>query len=311
MIIKIAGLQPGTYRQDDSYASYMHKQYALLEEVVKRENPYLACFAEAMTGPMFAVVQDDRWFSNAEFLEDGPTTTRMLAESKRLNVHIVYSIFEKRYEHGQLRYYNTACLVSPTRGLIGVYHKCHMPWMVSKSVLDYEKYYFKPGNSMPVFRLDNGVTVGILICYDRSFPEAWRMMQLQGAQIVCVPACTWGFRNDMFWTELRTRAFESHTFVVTANRAGEEHVAGEEQSRHHFGKGCIIDPMGNLLQAIEDEPWTYVAQEVDLEAITQAYKDTPWLRDRRPELYGLLTAAGANFGGVYGNDYIPTANKII
>ena len=86
----------------------------------------------------------------------------------------------------------------------------------------YENYYFKSGNTMPVFDLDNGVKIAMLTCYDRSFPEQWRAYFLKGAEIICVPACTMGLRKDMFVTELQTRALESHSYVIALNRAGEE-----------------------------------------------------------------------------------------
>ncbi len=311
MKLKVAAIQSGAFAPDDTYESYMKKQCDLLADVVKQEHPYLAVFQEAMTGCMFAAAKDDKYFGNAETIEDGPTTKMMVHLAREHNVHIVYSIAEKRTEFGQTYMYNTACLVSPTRGFIGLYHKCHMPWMWCDTVKEIEKYYFKPGSSFPVYKLDNGAVIGMLICYDRSFPEAWRMLQLQGAQIICVPACSWGFRGDMFVNELSVRAYETHTFVVATNRAGYEHIEGEFGERTHFGRSCIIGPMGDVLKVLDSTPWSYTAQEIDLEEIREAYVNAPWLRDRRPELYGLLTAAGANFGAVFGSDYIETANKIV
>ena len=311
MKIKVATIQSGPFNTNDTYDSYMKKQCDLLSELVEKEHPYLVVFQEAMTGCMFAAAKDDKYFNNAESIEDGPTTKIMLALSKKYNVHIVYSIAEKRLEFGQTYMYNTACLVSPSRGFIGLYHKCHMPWMWCDTVKEFEKYYFKPGNSFPVYRLDNGIVIGMLICYDRSFPEAWRMLQLQGAQIICIPACTWGFREDMFINELRVHAYETHTFVIASNRAGYEHIEGEYGERNHFGKSCIINPMGDIIKSLDKTPWSFIAEELDMEEIPNAYVNAPWLRDRRPELYGLLTATGANFGNIYGNEYIETANKII
>lgn len=311
MKLKVATIQSGAYTANDTYESYLSKQCDLLRDVVTAHAPYLVVFQECMTAPMFCCARDPKYLNCGETIEDGPTTKRMTELAHELNVHIVYTIAENRTEFGQTYMYNTACLVSPTRGFVGLYHKCHMPWMWCDTVKEFEKYYFKPGNSFPVYKLDNGVVIGMLICYDRSFPEAWRMLQLQGAQIVCVPAATWGFRGDMFISELSVRANETHTFVVASNRAGFEHVEGELGQRTHFGKSCIIDPMGVVLASLDDTPWRYACQEIDLDRIKEAYVNAPWLRDRRPELYGLLTATGANFGSVYGNEYIATANQII
>lgn len=311
MKLKVATIQSGAYAPDDTYESYMKKQCDLLAQVVERESPYLVVFQEGMTGPMFCCVKDEHYLNCGETIEDGPTTKMMVKLARKYNIHIVYSISENCTEFGHTYMYNTACLASPTRGFIGMYHKCHMPWMWCDTVKEFEKYYFKPGNSFPVYKLDNGVTIGMLICYDRSFPEAWRTLQLQGAQIICVPAASWGFRGDMFVSELTVRANETHTFVIASNRAGYEHLEDELGERTHFGRSCIIGPLGEILDVLDNTPWTYAAQELDFERIREAYINAPWLRDRRPELYGLVSATGANFGAIFGSDYIDTANKIV
>lgn len=299
MKVKILGLQPGTFKEGDTIEGYMQKQYDLLEKCAKEHKPYLSVFPEAMTGPYFGGVKDPKWFEMAETFSDGPTTAKFIQMAKELNTHIIYTIFEKVIEFGQKFYYNSAGIISPTKGLIGIYRKTHIPWINTETMKTYEKYYFKPGPSLPVYKLDNGVKVGILICYDRSFPETWRSLYLQGAEIICVPACTWGFRGPFFINELRTRSFETHTFTIGLNRAGEEIVEGEEKVRNHFGKTTIMGPMGDIVAGLEDEPWSCVCSEVELDDIYKASTLMPYKRDRRPELYGIITAAGANFGEQY------------
>ena len=294
MRVKLLGLQIGTYTKDDTYDSYMKKQYDLLEKGVKAEKPYLAVFPEGQTGPYFCTTYDDRWFKLAEFI-DGPTTTTMLKKSKEMHIHIVFTFFEKSVKRDHIHYYSSMALASPTRGLVGLYRKTHLPKMETSTLTTDEKYYFEPGNSLPVFKLDNGVTVAMVLCYDRSFPEVWRAHYLQGAQIICMAACTWGFRGEFFIEELRTRAYESRSFVIALNRAGSEIVEGEKQVRDHFGKGAIINPNGDIVASIGGEPWSYVAAEVDLDLINVLSAPLPWKRDRRPELYGILTAQGCNF----------------
>lgn len=298
MKLKLAGLQIGAFQKGDTAESYLEKHCALLKKAVEAEKPYLVAFPEAMTYGYFGTQKDPKWFDLAETFADGPTTARMIAESKKLNTHIMYTIFEKKVEFGQTNYYNSAGLVSPTRGLIGIYRKTHLPWIDTENFKTFEKYYFKPGSSLPVYKLDNGVTVGMLICYDRSFPEAWKTLYMQGAQIVICTACTWGFRGPFFVNELRTRAFETHSFVIGLNRAGEEQLEGDERSRNHFGKTSIYGPSGDVLTELGDEPWAYTAKEVDFSEIDAAEALVPFRRDRRPELYGVLTAQG-NFAGRY------------
>ncbi|MCR5665647.1 MAG: carbon-nitrogen hydrolase family protein [Eubacterium sp.] len=304
--MKICGLQPGTFEDGDTVEGYLEKHVQLLEKAVAEESekeggkPYVCVFPEAMTYAYFGVTVNDKWFDYAEDAHTGPTTTKMIEEAKKLGVHIVYSFFEKAVEYGVTHYYNAAALVSPTRGLIGLYRKTHIP--SNRPMPVNEKYYFEPGNALPVYKLDNGVTVGMLICYDRSFPPAWQALYLQGAQLIFVPACTWGFRGPFFQQELQCRAFETHTFVIGLNRAGIEQVEGEREARNHFGKTFIAGPMGENIATLADEKWAYVAAEVDLDETENAHEFMNYKRDRRPDLYGLVTAQGS-FAGPYIHTY--------
>jgi N-carbamoylputrescine amidase len=176
-------------------------------------------------------------------------------------------------------------LISAKGELIGKYRKTHIPASSSPLMNSDEKYYFKPGDSLPVFEL-NGLKIGMLICFDRSFPETFRTLALKGAQVVFVPVCSWGFRGDAFQTELQTRALENQIFIVAVNKAGFEQVEGEDGGREHFGRSCIISPLGQIEASIDAEPWGIVAGEIDLEQRTIMKESLmDFLRERRPELY--------------------------
>lgn len=289
MGIKVLGIQPGTCDAEMSNEAYFAKQVAYMETVVRQEKPYLVMFPECMTGKYFGLVRQTKWFQYAEDFFTGPTTQTMLKKCRELDVHIVYSLFEKAVENGKDVYYNTMGLVSPQRGIVGRYRKVHIPGGDARYSTVSEKYYFSSGNQLPVFELDNGLKVAMMLCYDRSFPEVWRTYFLKGAQLICMAACTMGLRKDMFVYELRTRALESHCYVIGLNRAGTEQVEGEAAPRVHFGKSLIIDPMGEPLSALEDEPWSYVCAELDLEKQAWARGRLDWARDRHPELYGILS----------------------
>lgn len=290
MKVKVLGIQPGTVTPGMTNQEYVEKQIAFMEEKVETEKPYLVAFPEMMTGIYFGMVREKKWFQYAEDFLTGPTTTRMVEEAKKLNVHIAYSLFEKAIEDGKEVYYNSMGLVSPVRGVIGKYRKIHIPGGDIRYNAVYEKYYFNSGNTLPVFELDNGVKVAMLICYDRSFPEVWRSYYLQGAQIIIAATCTMGLRSDMFITELQTRALESHSFVIALNRAGDEQVENETEPRHHFGKSFIANPLGNLVvEPLSDESWRYVVSELDMDEVTYARGRLNWQRDRHPELYKMVS----------------------
>lgn len=287
--IKVVGIQPGTVEDGMTNEEYVDKQIAYMEEVVKKEQPYLVAFPEMMTGIYFGFVREERWFQYAEDFLTGPTTLKMLAKAKELNIHIAYSVFEKAEEDGKKVYYNTMGLISPIRGVIGRYRKIHIPGGDLRFTPVYEKYYFNSGNQLPVFELDNGMKLAMLICYDRSFPEVWRTYYLKGAQIVIAATCTMGLRKDMFVAELQTRALESHTFVIGLNRAGKEKTENEKEPRIHFGKSLIINPLGDVITSLENQEWNYVCAELDMDQVAYARGRLNWQRDRHPELYGTVS----------------------
>lgn len=290
MKVKVVGIQPGTVKPGMTNQEYVEKQIHYMEELAEKEQPYLVAFPEMMTGIYFGMVREKKWFQYAEDFLTGATTRRMIEESKKLNIHIAYSLFEKAVENGKEVYYNTMGLISPVRGVIGKYRKIHIPGGDIRYNPVYEKYYFNSGNTLPVFELDNGVKTGMLICYDRSFPEVWRAYYLQGAQIIIAATCTMGLRSDMFVTELQTRALESHSFVIALNRAGDEQVENEPVPRHHFGKSFIANPLGNLVtEPLGDEEYAYASAELDMEEVTYAKGRLNWQRDRHPEIYGMIS----------------------
>lgn len=291
MKTRIMGIQPGVVENGMSNEEYFAKQISFLEEKLEQteEKPDLVMFPELMTGIYFGYVREKRWLECAEDFLTGNTTQTMLKLAKKYGIQICYSLYEKAEENGRMVYYNTMGLISPVRGVIGKYRKIHLPGGDLRYNECYEKYYFNSGNDMPVYELDNGMKIAMMLCYDRSFPEQWRCYYLKGAQIICVAACTMGLRKDMFVAELQTRALESHTFVLALNRAGEEKTENESVPRVHFGKSLLIDPLGNIVCALEEEPWTVIEETIDSEKLDYARGRLNWERDRHPELYGIVS----------------------
>jgi N-carbamoylputrescine amidase len=280
--LKVAGIQMGPY--PGSYTENIGKAVEVLERAIAEHDPDIVCFSEMMTGPYFCRVYNDEYFNFAESVP-GPTTETFAAEARRHGVSIIATAFE---EH-EGSHYNTSMLISSKGELIGKYRKTHIPASSSPLINSDEKYYFKPGDSLPVFEMD-GLKVGMLICFDRSFPEAFRTLTLKGADIVFVPVCSWGIRGDAFQTELQTRAIENQIFIVAVNKAGFEQVEGEDGGREHFGRSCVINPMGEMEAAVGAEPWGIVAAEIDFEKRTVMKESLiDLLKERRPELYEGIT----------------------
>jgi len=175
-------------------------------------------------------------------------------------------------------------VLSPDGNMAGKYAKTHIPLI--ESALAFETSFFDPGKDLPVFSV-SGITVGILICYDRSFPEAWRTLALKGAQVVFVPTSSSGFRGGMYVKELQVAAQQHQVFVVAANKAGAESLPGEPGEILFYGKSGILAPDGTLLAALEQEEAAFIMADIDPGQVSAARNNRNYYRDRRPELYRL------------------------
>ncbi|MEO6060410.1 MAG: carbon-nitrogen hydrolase family protein [Thermoflexales bacterium] len=214
---------------------------------------------------------DVKLFERAEPL-DGPTVRAMRDLARQHRVWLVPSVFERELA-GVC--YDTAVLVNPRGEIAGTYRKTHIA-LLSSPESGKEKFFFKPGNKLPVFDTPFG-KLGILICYDRGFPEAWRVLVLKGAEIIVVPITTTD--EDGFAEMARTRCFENGVFGVFVNRCG------TEDWKRFFGGSLIAGPRGQVLaQAGEAE--TVLVAQCDLDSIEATRLRMPYLKDRRPELYG-------------------------
>jgi len=262
-------------------------------------------FCELGTTPYMCYIHNSSFFDWAQKIP-GPITEAFGEKAKELGIYIVLTMYEKGELEGE--YYNSAVLIGPGGKIIEgerhdgakakCYRKVHIPIVVEESDdpkayhpgrlrID-EKYYFKPGPGFVVFRLPE-VTLGILICYDKRFSEAWRILTLMGAEVIFYPLSTFaGWKAQTGTFELRTYAINHGLFIVCANRSGKERLGNEE--REFAGDSSIIAPDGEILAQASDQtkPEVLVA-EIDLEEVKKERLRFPILRDRRPELYGLLT----------------------
>lgn len=188
----------------------------------------------------------------------------------RLGCHIVSGLNERQGS----RLYNSAILVGP-QGYVGRYRKLHL--------FMNEKDFFEPGDvGLPVFDI-GPCRIGMLVCFDWIFPEAWRVLALKGADIICHPA-------NLVLPDLAQRAVPIHAltnrfYVVTANRIGSE---GELR---FTGMSTIADPKGQVLEQASRtrEQVSKIEIDVNLARTKDITTRNNILADRRPEQYALLT----------------------
>ena len=239
------------------------------------------CFQELFYGPYFCQVQDTEFYSYAEAIPDGPTTKRFQELAAKHEMVLVLPMYE-REKAGFL--YNTAAVIDADGTYLGKYRKTHIPQVKGF----WEKFYFRPGNlGYPVFETAVG-TVGVYICYDRHFPEGWRALGLAGAEIVFNPSATSRGLSAYLWQLEQTSAAVANMYFVGAiNRVGIEPL-GEND---FYGTSYFANPRGQFVDGTaSDRTEELVVRDLDLDLIDEVRSQWAFYRDRRPDLYGPLTA---------------------
>ena len=277
--VSIAGIQTGPGLEDTG--ANVARALQLLDDAARGSSLDLVVFNELFSTRFFAVdrlEQFDQYFEPVS----GPTVEKLARAAQKYNTNIVAGIGE-RSESGN--YYNSAVVLNRGGNLVGIYRKTHVPLIAApEDRATFERNYFTPGSEFPVFALDC-MRLGILICYDRHFPEAWRVLASHGADVVALPtgARSWNrsWRSGMWEALLRTMAYVNGVFAVGVNRAGvEEHTT-------YTGDSMIVSPIGGqiLHRAPEGVIDCVVKGQIDLEDLVRWRESIPFRRDLRPDLY--------------------------
>ncbi|MBI4261605.1 MAG: acyltransferase [Actinobacteria bacterium] len=244
------------------------------------EGAQVTCLQEIFHGPYFCAEQDPKWYDTAE-PDDGPIIQRMQQVAKQHNMVLVVPWFE---EEQTGVYYNSAAVIERDGTFLGKYRKTHIPHV---GPCFWEKFYFKPGNlGYPVFETSVG-KIGLIICYDRHFPEVARQVGLKGAEIVFNPSATVKSLSRYLWElEQPAHAVANGYWIGAINRVGVEEPLNSAQ---FYGSSYFCDPRGQIVaQASETEDEVLVA-DLDLDKIREVRNTWQFLRDRRPETYHELT----------------------
>jgi len=267
-----------------AYAN-MPKQEAIKkhEELIAKaaaQGAKVTCLQEIFFGPYFPAEQDTKWYATAE-RDTGPTVTRMRELAKKHSMVLVVPFFEEA-QTGV--YYNTAVVIENDGTVVGKYRKTHIPQV---GPCFWEKFYFKPGNlGYPVWDTSAG-RIGLMICYDRHFPEPARALGLKGAELVFNPSATVKSLSKYLWElEQPAHAVANGFWIGAINRVGVEKPLNDGL---FYGSSYFCDPRGRIVaKASETEDEVLVA-DIDLEMIREVRNTWQFLRDRRPETYEELT----------------------
>jgi predicted amidohydrolase len=227
----------------------------------------------------------------------GPAARPLFEAAANLGMGFYLGYAEKTEEDGRVRRFNTSILVDRSGQVVGKYRKVHLPGHDSpqpdRAFQHLEKLYFEPGNlGFPVFESFGG-RVGMMICNDRRWPEAYRVMGLQGVELVCL-----GYNTPMDHTghddidgltqfhnhlSMQAGAYQNATWVVGTAKCG------REEGSMMVGQSVIATPSGEIVamaHTLQDEVITAM---VDLEMGVR-YRQTifDFARHREPSAYSLI-----------------------
>jgi N-carbamoylputrescine amidase len=220
----------------------------------------------------FAQYWDTAWTRLAE-PESGPSITAVREAARRHKVHVIATIYE---DAGAGVYFDTAFHLDPDGRTRFKFRKIH-----PAGVKSLEKLFFRYGSRLDTYAWDTW-RVGIGICYDMGFPETARTLTVNGAELLIAPYATQ--RREMFQEMLRVRAFENGAYLAAANKVG------IEGNWDLGGQSLIADPTGRILASANDKEEALLVAEIDRARVVEQRARWPVLRDRRPDLYGPLTA---------------------
>lgn len=276
--------------QQHNTADKKYNMQRLAESIkaLAAEGAELIVLQELHNSLYFCQVESVNNFDLAEPIP-GPSTEFFGNLAKELKVVIVTSLFERRASG---LYHNTAVVIERDGTIAGKYRKMHIP----DDPAYYEKFYFTPGD-LGFHPIDTSVgRLGVLVCWDQWYPEAARLMALQGAQILIYPTAI-GFessdepaeqqRQREAWTTVqRGHAVANGLPVVAVNRVGHEtDPSGMTGGIEFWGSSFVAGPQGELLYRASDHDEECKIVNIDLAHSEQVRRWWPFLRDRRIDKY--------------------------
>jgi N-carbamoylputrescine amidase len=293
--LKVAAIQQ---RCGDDKQSNLDVTERLIRQAAA-EKHQLVVLQELHATRYFCQTEDTGVFDLAEPIP-GPTTARLGALAKELELVIVGSVFERRMNGV---YHNTAVVFDTDGSLAGQYRKMHIP----DDPGFYEKFYFTPGDAVcndgtsGFTPIDTSVgRLGVLVCWDQWYPEAARLMALAGAEILIYPtAIGWDITDnpdeqsrqlEAWITVQRGHAVANNLPVVAPNRTGTEpDPSGRSDGIRFWGHSFICGPQGEFLSRADEAGETVLSATIDRHRSESIRRIWPYFRDRRIEAYGDIT----------------------
>ena len=214
----------------------------------------------------------------AEPLEGGESVSAMSDWARRHGITLVGGSITERRE-GRDKLSNTCVVFDPEGQTVAVYRKIHLFDVEVGGVVYRESEAEEPGEEPVVAEVEDW-KIGLTVCYDVRFPELYRILALEGAELVTVPAhFTTPTGKDHWHVLLRARAIENQLYVAAAAQIGET-LPGKPA----YGRSLIADPWGTVVAQAPDEQ-TVIAAELDRTRLQDIRTKLPSLANRRPGAY--------------------------
>ncbi|HSP24898.1 MAG TPA: N-carbamoyl-D-amino-acid hydrolase [Saliniramus sp.] len=297
--ITVAAAQLGPIQKAEDRASVVARMIALMDEAASKGADFIVYPELALTTFFPRWYHEDRAEADCWFEREmpGPETQALFDRAKQHGMAMSFGYAELTPEG---RHFNTSILVDKSGEIVGKYRKIHLPghdeFDPERTHQHLEKRYFEPGDlGFPVWRMLGGI-FGMCICNDRRWPETYRVMGLQGVEMVVLGFNTpsvnsqkagEGLAERMFHHKLSLQAgaYQNATWVVAVAKAG------SEDGNHLMEGTMIVDPDGHIAAELAGEEDGVLVHACDLDA-TRFGKETifDFKRHRRIEHYGRITA---------------------
>lgn len=272
MTIRIGGVQLGPFKRELEYS--FKKVISYIEEG-ERCGVNILCFPELCTTPYFPknyYGNEEKWF----FSQNDENIKKIIQSTEEKNIFVIFPFAETGDEGN----YNSAILISKGK-VCGKYRKNHLPIFKEGTDFDnYEEKFFQNGNlGFPVFDVNN-IKVGIQICFDRHFPEGFRILSLKGSKIIFLPTNSAGFNSDLnriqMWERiLQVRAYENEVYIVAVNKTG------VEDGWDFMGNSMIVNRQGQIIKRLNMEEGLFFA---DIK-LSDLKKESKLIYKRTPNSY--------------------------
>lgn len=296
--LTLAVCQTGPVPRTASRTETVGRLVYLLERAAS-QGAQLAVFPELALTTFFPrwAIDDEREI--AEFFETempGPQTRLVYQAAQRLRIGFAIGYAEQVRDGTHVRRFNTMDLVGADGRMLGRYRKVHVPGSaaaVAGVTTHLERRYFEPGDlGFPVFNFD-GIRVGLAVCNDRRWPETYRMLCLNGAQVVLIGYNTPAVLEEapelahlrMFHNHLpmQAGAYQNTLWIAAAAKAG------TEDGQALIGGSCIIAPTGELAALATSLGDEVIVHRIDLGLIDVCRRvNFDFGLYRRPDQYGLI-----------------------